>query len=370
MGDFVAEIVTMVAIAVILPLVFQLFYFLKSREEKKCGVDKLNRTRAPKALLGFFLGFAIIFIIVMVVAAAFMIKDKESVSAIIAVVFVFALCSAIGFFGFIWSRFRYEIIEDDGITVVRFNKRRKVYFSGIKYYKFTDGIAGGLIAYDKYGVVIFSAEAINVGSHKLVSAMRNNFVTEVFNGFPPAEMKKSEEYKTGQKQRSIVILAWTAFGLGVFILAVWGLIFPNTGLSEFENLEVSGIVESYEFKKDTLTVRLVDDDGVYWVNNIVYDEMKPSVNKAIKESVEINLLIAYKDDRERFNISQIEIGGEIYLSAADAEKSVKDNYDGTVTLCRVLFGISVAMLAAWAGLMIYKKFKFDVKEKEDGRKEL
>ncbi|MDE7083441.1 MAG: hypothetical protein K2O89_07055 [Clostridia bacterium] len=366
MGDFVAEIVTLVAIAVILPLVFQLFYFLKSREEKKSGIDKLNRTRAPKALLWFFLGFALLGITVMIVAAAFMIRDREPVSAIIAIIIGFSLFSALGFFGFIWSRFRYEIIEDDGITLVRFNKRWKVYFSEIEYYKFTDGMAGGLIAYDKNGVVIFSAEAINIGSHKLVSAMQNNFVTEVFNGFPPAEMKKSKEYKTGQNKSGIIILSWTMFGLGVFILAVWGLIFSNASLHEFENYEVSGIVESYEFKEDTLTVKLVDDDGVYWVNNIVYDEMNKSVKKAIKENVGIDLLIGYKDDRERFNISQIKIDGEIYLNATDAEKSEKDNYDGTVTLCWVIFGISVAMLVTWAGLLIYKKVKFDGKEKEDG----
>ena len=65
-----------------------------------------------------------------------------------------------------------------------------------------------------------------------------------------------------------------------------------------------------------------------------------------------------------------EIDNVIYLDAKDAEQAEIDNYNFGKTLMWVFFGVSVALLVTWAGLLIYKKVKFDGKEKEDGRKEL
>ena len=372
MGDFVVEIVTTVAISIILPSAFLICYYLMRREEKKYCADNLTKTRESKALMWVILGFAIICLVAMIILVAFMIADEDSVSAIV-VIAVLSLFSCLGFFAVIWGRFTYEIIEDDGITLVRFGKRRKVLYSDIEYFRFIEGARGGFYAYDKYGVLITSASN-KIGSRQLVSAMHQNRVTEVFNGFPTPEMRKTKEYKDRAKKNSVGVLAWVTFFIGVLYLAGWGLVFGiNREPCEFENYEVTGIVESYELENGrytNLTIKLADDGSVYYVNHIVSDELDLSVQKALKGNPEIKLLIAFKDDRERLNISQIEIDGAIYLSAADAEKEEIDNYNFGVILTWVFFGISAVSLATWAGSLIYKKVKFDDKEMEDGRKEL
>ena len=372
MGNFIAEIVATVAISVILPSAFLICYFLMRREEKKYCTDKFIKTHESKALTWGFIGFAIICLVAMIILVAFLIADEDSVSAIVVIV-VLSLFSCLALFGVIWGRFTYEIIEDDGIILVRFGKRRKVLYSDIEYYRFFEGARIGFYAYDKYGVVIASA-ANKIGSRQLVSAMQQNRVTEVFYGFPPPEIRNTERYKVNQKKNGVIALAWVTFFIGIAFLACWGLVFGiNHEPREFENYEVSGIVESYEFKYvrggTTLTIKLAGDESEYYVNGLG-NAMKSSVKSVIKENTQINLLIATEDDRGRLNISQLEIGGEIYLSAADAEKAELDNYNLGVILTWVFFGISAVSLATWAGSLIYKKVKFDDKEKEDGRKEL
>lgn len=375
MGNLAANIATPIAIAVILPLVFNLFWFLKRREEKKQGVDNLNRTRAPKFVLAFFLGFAILCIVVMIVAVVLMAIDPAPVFVFVIIVVVCVLFASLGFLGFTLSRFKYEIIEDDGITLVRFNKKKKFFYSQIVFYKYVEGMMGTCVAYDEYGRILFHVEALSIGSKNLADAMSGHGATPVLYNFPTPEMKRTKEFKYWQKKNNAVVFAWVSLFIGILSLAMWGMVFGiNHEPRKFENYEVNGIVESYEIKygKDstTLTVRLTDDENVYWVSNIVDDEVDWSIKNVIKEGTEIKLLIAFKDDEDRRQISQIEIDNVIYLDAKDAEQAEIDNYNFGKTLMWVFFGVSVALLVTWAGLLIYKKVKFDGKEKEDGRKEL
>ena len=375
MGNIVASIATPVAIAVILPLVFNLFWFLKSREEKKQGIDKLNRTRAPKFVLAFFLGFAIACIVLMIVVVVLMAMDPVPVWVFVLAVIVCILFAALGFFGYTWSRFKYEIIEDDGITLVRFNKKKKFYYSQIVFYKYTEGMMGTFVTYDEYGRILFNVEALSIGSKNLADTMQQHGATPVTYNFPSPEMRRTKEFKYWQKKNNANVFAWVSFFMGLLFLGTWGLVFGlNHEPRTFENYEVNGIVESYEIKngKDsmTLTINLAGDESVYWVSNITDDKVNWSVGKALEGNPEIKLLIAFQDDRDRLQISQIEIDGEIYLDAAKAEQEEIDNYNFGKTLMYVFLGCGVALIVAWAGLLVYKKVKFDGKEKEDGREEL
>ncbi len=53
-------ILTTVLITLILPVVFSLFWFFKLRAEKDISPDEVIRTRLPKILSEFFLGFGLI----------------------------------------------------------------------------------------------------------------------------------------------------------------------------------------------------------------------------------------------------------------------------------------------------------------------
>ncbi|MDE6372990.1 MAG: hypothetical protein K2L72_00660, partial [Clostridia bacterium] len=162
------SIILVVAIAVVIPLTFQLIYFLRRREERKCASDLQNRTKAPKAIYWIFLGCALVFFAIMVIGGVCCIIEKEPLSTLAIVVVGFGLFIALSLFGYFYMRFRYEVYDNEKVTAVRLFKRKEIFFKDVSYYSYSPGMAGGLIAYDINGVPLFSSEGINVGIDKLI----------------------------------------------------------------------------------------------------------------------------------------------------------------------------------------------------------
>ena len=65
-------------------------------------------------------------------------------------------------------------------------------------------------------------------------------------------------------------------------------------------------------------IYLKDDEKTYYINNIVYDVFDENVYSVLSENTQIRMCIAYIDKYERYNISELEINGKIYLFCASS----------------------------------------------------
>ncbi len=171
-------------ISVILPIAFSFFWFFKIRGEKKISSSDVIRTRPPKALSGFFLGFALVVLLGGIAGIIYCcITDSENTTAstIILISVGIALFSALGFFGYAYIRFNYVVAVTDGIIVCRlFRKKRYYSYEEIGYFQDTSnlGMMGGLIGYDKNNSKIFAIEAIHIGASAVAQRLRDRGVQE------------------------------------------------------------------------------------------------------------------------------------------------------------------------------------------------
>lgn len=358
------SIITTIAICIAIPLVFQIFYFLRAREEKKYKYEKVVRTRMPKAIQWFFGGFFILAFGFNIVGSIFIIKDNAPISTLlilwgVGIIFIF-----LGALGYCLTRFNYEILYEDKIIVVRcFKKKREVSFNEICYYSYVPGFIGGLIGYDKSGIPVVKSDGGNIGIEELAEKFRQKNITLISNikSFPdslPTEQR--EKYEIFKKKSNLKISGWIFFGFGLMCLLLFAMLLSGAHFEEFQNYSVTGTVESYDFdkKNSTITIKLTGDDNTYFVNNIVYDEVDGELEKQLKENSEITLYIGYTNKWGRPQISQIELNGETYLDMDKAEAAEWGNYKGLRIMAFVILGIAVVLLILWLSFLIVSKIKF------------
>ena len=172
------------SISVILPIAFSFFWFFKVRGEKRISSQEVIRTRPPKALSGFFLGFAFIALLGGIAAIIYCCTtDSENTTAsiIITISVCIAVFSALGFFGYAYVRFNYVVADAEGILVYRlFRKKRFYRYEEIGYFQNTInlGMMGGLTGYDKNNSKIFAIEAVHIGASAVARRLREHGVQE------------------------------------------------------------------------------------------------------------------------------------------------------------------------------------------------
>lgn len=355
MSDFLSSIITVATISVVLPVVFNLFYFLKAREEKKQKIKRGDafRTRAPTAIKAFFLGFAIVMFAAMIGVDISIIVDGDPLSTVAIVTGCFTLFASIGMIGFFVAALNYEIVDGDKIIVVRcFKKRREVEISSIARYQNTGGYLGGLTAFDENGIPLFSSEGMNLNLDRLVQVLDSHSVPQAGKGYPTKEIKETPIYKRYNKKHNLAVFSWLFFGMGLCFLFLFAIIFPTINHYEFENYEVSGVISEYESKEKFVTFKLEGDENTYCINNIIYDELKNSFEKDVKIGARVSLLIGYTDGRSRKNVSQFEMNGTLYLDKDSAQRAETENDKLGYVFCWIFFGISAALLAAWVSCLI------------------
>lgn len=169
---------------IIVAIACAFFWFFKVRGEKKISTQDIIRTRPPKALSGFFLGFALVVLLGGIAGIIYCcITDSENttISNIIIISVCVAAFSALGFFGYAYIRFNYVVASSDGIFVFRLF-RKKIYYSfdEIGYFQDTTnlGMLGGLIGYDKNNSKIFAVEAVHIGVPAVIERLREHGVQE------------------------------------------------------------------------------------------------------------------------------------------------------------------------------------------------
>ena len=168
-------------------------------------------------------------------------------------------------------------------------------------------------------------------------------------------MKSNVKFQHYKKLSSTKVGFWcfALFGLSSLLLGI--LVNTLSNFNEYENYEVSGIVENYTKGEEILKIYLKDDANVYYINNIVYDELDEDIYKVLDDNIEIKMHIAYQDEYSRFNISQLEVNGEVYLNMNSSETAEYSNYrDGQIGSF-VMIGIG-AILEIF-GVIYFIKFK-------------
>ncbi|MDE7453244.1 MAG: hypothetical protein K2N22_02425 [Clostridia bacterium] len=174
-------------IAIILPVVFSVFGLFKVLEEKKLPTADTIRTRPPKILSGFFLGFALLVLCGGIAGIIYCsITDSENTTAL--GVIVISLCvgifSGLGFFGYAWVRFNYVVADKEGVLAYRLFRKKKYYrYEEIGWFQDTTslGMMGSLVGYDKNNNKIFAIEALHIGATAVANRLRDHFVKEKSN---------------------------------------------------------------------------------------------------------------------------------------------------------------------------------------------
>ena len=184
---FWRTLTTSLLIAIVVPAVFAVFWFFKVRGEKKMPSEDRIRTRPPKAVSGFFLGFALLVLfggIAGIIYCCIADSENTTVQAVIVLSVCIALFSALGFFGYAYIRFNYVIADADGIHVYRLFRKKRFYRYediGCFYNSTGSGMMGGLKGYDKSNRKIFAVEAVHIGVSAVVQKLREHGVTERMN---------------------------------------------------------------------------------------------------------------------------------------------------------------------------------------------
>ena len=355
MSDFITSIITIVAIAITLPIVFNVFYFLKQREEKrqKITTDEAVRTKSPTAIRAFFLGFAVLVFLATLVGLIICIVQREDAFTVVIVAGFGTAFALLGLLGYFIAKFNYEIIDGDKIIISRcFKKRYAVAVSDIARFSYTRGFICGLNAYDKYGIILFESSGYNLNIDKLAQFLDSQLIPHAMPGYPGADLKNAPVYKRYLKKRNRKFIAWMLFGFGLTSFVLFGLMFPQLHYQKFENYEVSGEISEYKKSDEFLTFKLEGDENTYCINNIVYDKMNTAFVDNLAKKQSVTLLIGYTDRIGRRSVSQVSVNGKIYLDKEESEKAEADNYKYSMIFAWVILGAGGAMLIAFPPCLV------------------
>lgn len=187
--NILESILVTLLISLVVPATFSLFWFFKIRGEKKISSKDVIRTYPPKALSGFFLGFALVVLLgglTVIIYCCFTDSENTTATVVIVMSVFVAVFSALGFFGYAYVRFNYVVCDDEGITAYRlFRKKRYYKYEDIDCFKDTInlGMYGGLIGYDKNNSKIFAIEAVHIGASAVAQRLREHGVKEKSKSF-------------------------------------------------------------------------------------------------------------------------------------------------------------------------------------------
>ena len=244
----------------------------------------------------------------------------------------FALC----FYCFLSCRLDKTIIKGNEITIKKILfKTKRTTFEKIKYFNIVCFYFEILKCYDEYGVPLMTISLIQLNSQKFQDILIDKDITELPNPFPYNEFKYLPQNKIYYKKDSCKSGIVTALCISIFLVLMSAVFFAMTNYNEFINLEKSGYLESYQEEKNRLQLKFQNDESIYIVNSIYCDELNQDIFQHLKKDKLVELQIAYIDEKNVYNISGIEIDGQIFLSVEDSQKAEYKNYRTGIITCIV-----------------------------------
>ena len=359
------NITIVIAITIILPIVYGLFYNLKEKEEKKIIYGAEFTVKSSKVITLFFFIWMVICLLGMIGTVIFVITteepNKNQMFWIMEILLlIFFLLGALGFFV---CKYNYLVIKENGIYVKKmFKKDKLIKYSDITYISNNSFGFGQLSVYDSNGIPLFEIDHYHLGIEQLDNKLRNKGYMILPNPYPSEDMKNNKKFQWYKKLSSAKVGFWCFLLFGIASLLLGTLIVSQIGFKSYENYEVVGVVDTYSVSEETLKIHLENDDKTYYINNIVYDELNEDIFDVLTENTYIKLHVSYKDEYERYNISQIEINKIIYLNMESAELAEYSNYKYSLIVSYVFigFGVILVILGVFCSLKIKKLCKIDL----------
>ena len=350
--------------SVVLPSMVSLYYWCKRREEKKY-FEKMQegdfvRTRPVRGMLAFFLGIAILFFAITVVClVVFSLDENVNAKMYFICLTVGLFFTGLGLFGYLSAKFSYVVANEEGVTVHGLFRKPKTYrYEEIAYY---NKAIGGMIAYDECRVPLFTVNH-QVGFERVAEFL------EVHKSLHPSQnsmtiQQRSNEFRTYQKRKNNNFIRWFCFGFGIFCVFMFGLLYEP--FHTFENTQTVGVLESAEKENsgDGVIIKLKDDERVFYVNSLMEGIFDWDFLSDVKVGEKVTLYIGYKYG-EKYNLSQVEYNGKVYLETETAEQVTAKNDWEMRTMAWVLLGLGGGLIVVFVGFTIW----FAVTNKNDNKK--
>ena len=340
------ELITAIAVIVLLPIVFGALFCARMREERKMRTDGYLRIKVPKAVVVFFVLFsAFIFFGMIGVLIGYVLDESMPLSAFLIIEGLMLFLFAIGASGF-YAALSYSVfVFEDRIVVKKpFCKEKTFPFENIAYYSAYGNFFGGVICYDECGIVVFSVSMLEVGVDAFARILAQRGISLIGFPFPKEKFLQFPRYRLFRKKQDAKAIFFTVLFVGIVFLLMGVLVMSLLTVKEYSEESAEGYVETYEVKEDNFTITLQGDDSVYWLNNIVYDALDKSFLKELKQGIFVRLQIGYTDERGRKNITGIEYFEKTYLEPQAAVAAEYSNYQTGRTIMFVFCGLGGALI--------------------------
>ena len=179
---------------------------------------------------------------------------------------------------------------------------------------------------------------------------------------PFDKFKNNENYIEYKRYSSYKIKIITSLIFSILMFGLFIMIMPQLRYPEYLNYEVNGTINEIKKTDETVSIYLVDDENVYYINNIIYSEMDKRAIEKLNSGVSIKLLIANKDEYNRLQISQLEIENHIYLDMNDVKSKEYSNYKMGMVTSYVFLALGIILFLYFLRCQI--KLKLFIKDKE------
>ena len=199
------NIITGIAISIILPIVYGFFYHLKEKEEKKINYGSEFTVKMSKGITIFFFIWMIICFMGMVGAVVLVLTTEEPNEnqmfwTIETISLIFFL---LGTLGFSISKFNYLVVKHEGIYIKKmFQKDRLIKYSDITYINSNSFVFGQVACYDSDGVPLFEVDHYHLGAEQLYSKLRNKGYLLLPLPYPTEDMKNNKKFQHHKKLSS------------------------------------------------------------------------------------------------------------------------------------------------------------------------
>ena len=181
---FAETMITVLMTAMALSVTLSVWEFFKLRGERKFTSKGAVRTRPPKMVSIFFLGFALLVLgggIGGIIYCCIADSENTTVAQIIVIAVCSFVFSGIAIFGYAWIRFNYIVADNEGVIVCRLFRKKK-YYRYEEILNFQDnsksGVLGGVTGYDKNNKKIFEVDGLHIGVSAVGQRLREHGIAE------------------------------------------------------------------------------------------------------------------------------------------------------------------------------------------------
>lgn len=342
------ELIVVLVLIFLLPALFAAFYRFRVREERRIVQGKDLKIRYTKVFFVLFLTFGCLWLAAMIgVLIGYLLDDSMQKNTFYLLEGIFLLFALLGWLGVYAFLDDVVVVAGEEIFVKKpFRKIRKTSFDKIAFFLVQATALGGVVCYDKAGVVIFFVSQMQVGVDAFARMLAERGKEFIPVPFPEERFRQFPRYNLYKQKQKAMSAFVSFFVCGIVLLLIPLITFPLLSEQEYSDRTAEGYVEDFQLKGDNFTLSLQGDEHVYWLNNIVYENLDKTFLDKLAKGIYVRLHIGYTDERGRENITGIEYFGREYLTPQEAERAEYENYRLGRTMGFIFLGICGILLVA------------------------